>query len=599
MQVVVEVGTRFAALAGAGDVIGRRFIEQLVARTSATCRRLGIADAGLPGIQPAAGDEVIRVRLSGRVHRCPEVVSRAVSDYYLRDEPGPPIGGSDWSEEMAACLRGGDLARALATVEALAAIAGHIIESAADQLIDREQARQVADADEMGLSRRWADLATVLKTPASLGVVISDRRRVMKIIAEAVDRRLSAADVAEIVTARLRSRRIRIEAHPQYFEDIADFFLEGTIAVDHPDAPAALREQFDEMAEDLFNELGVRIPEIQLAANEDLTGYQVRIIVGDAAPSLRIGLAPNHLLVAEPVEALSKHGIAATPAAHPFNGSECSTIGVGDRDARGSLTRDPVGYLVLVTAAELRRHAATLVDLDSVERELAALHEAFPALVLTVLERITVGHLARVMRLLLRDQIGIRNLRVILESLLAAGLLNAARPPDPVADAEHGAAVVRAAMSGYLAHKHRWSTVYVLGPELQHELETLIAGERGGSNVSESELEARRQRIRAAVCAALGAPRGPPPVILTRAVLRLRLSRLMADQRPDLLVLRHEELPLNPSIAPPTTISLTNAGPIVAGTGPTELLPSSAERITNSCAPRSIHSVEIKDVPWN
>ena len=568
MQVMVEIGTRFSALTNPDGALGRRFIDQLVAGIDATCRRLGVTVAGPPDVHPTAGDEVVRVRLGGQVHRCPEVVARAVSDHFLRQEPGPDA-VSDWPEEVAGCLDSGDSTVAFAAADTVVAIAVQIVEGAAAELVDFEQAQQFADAAraaDIGPSLSLADLGTLLKTPASLGVAISDRSRVMKIITEAVACDLADADVAEVVTARLRSRRIRIEANPGYFEHIAGLLLDDAIAVHDPAAPSTLRDPFDLMADGLFYDLGLRIPEIQLAANEDLTGNQLRIIVGDAAPSLRIGLAPEQLLVSAPVEALAKFELAATATANPVNGRRCAIISAADGDATASYTTwDPVGYLALVTAAELRRHAHHMVDVDSVERELAALHKVFPTLVLTVLERITVGHLVRVLRLLLRDQIGIRNLRLILESLLAADLLDAARPPDCASDAEHGAAVVRAAMSRYLAHKFMQSRVYILDTELRHELETLIANERAGSNANENDLEARRELIRAAVCTALDVPGERPPVILTSGATRYRLSRLLADQRPDLAVLRYEELPATANTVPPATIWPISTGPTESG----------------------------------
>ena len=106
--------------------------------------------------------------------------------------------------------------------------------------------------------------------------------------------------------------------------------------------------------------------------------------------------------------------------------------------------------------------------------------------------------------------------------------------------------------------------VHLLDRELERELEALIDLERkapidresGASDVNESDLEARREGVRAVVAGALGPPGEHAPVILTRVAIRLRLSRLMADQRPDIAVLGFDELTPSINILPLTTISL-------------------------------------------
>ena len=312
------------------------------------------------------------------------------------------------------------------------------------------------------------------------------------------------------------------------------------------------------MADGLFDELGLRIPKIQLFAAEYLTGHQVRIIVGDAAPALRIGLAPDHLLCAEPAEDLAKRGITAVATTpNPANGRMCAIIAARDSEAVGSYTWDPVSYLILATAAELRRQSHLLVDVNSVERELAVLHELYPTLVLAALDRFTVGYLTRVVRILLTDRMSIRNLKAILESLLVTDLFDAVHRRDRLSDADHGALEARIAMSRHVVQRTGTLRAYLLDSLLEREIKALIDGENGAVDIRESDLEARRERIRAVVSGALEPARDEPPVILISGAIRVRLRRLMLDQRPDLVVLAFEELPRDMQIQPLVTISLT------------------------------------------
>ncbi len=126
-----------------------------------------------------------------------------------------------------------------------------------------------------------------------------------------------------------------------------------------------VRTAFRRMERKLFEDLGVRLPELVLRREDGLRAGVLRLTVNN--------------LVTPPV---------------PF--SELAR-GVG---------------------AELRRQAGRLLGIEDVEWALARLEEVFPKLVSATLERVALGDLTRVLRALLEEQVSIRDLRALLERLV-------------------------------------------------------------------------------------------------------------------------------------------------------------------------------------
>jgi len=178
----------------------------------------------------------------------------------------------------------------------------------------------------------------------------------------------------------------------------------------------------------IFSELGLIIPILQVVDDETLPKRVQQLEINDSKLERISGLEPNEFWVNVRSDAVVgrkwwNRNWEARPAIEPNTGDPAATLR-GDEAGRqlwqsyGYDTRSPLGYIVFTTAAELRRHAATLLTPDLVRYYLVRLKGPFPALVQAA-RRFDVESLTRVLQAKLEQRMSIRNLRRILETMLA------------------------------------------------------------------------------------------------------------------------------------------------------------------------------------
>jgi type III secretion protein V len=267
-------------------------------------------------------------------------------------------------------------------------------------------------------------------------------------------------------------------------------------------------------------------------------------------------------------------GVSASPVVNPANNNECAAIDGQHEEkvkAAGLWTWDPLGYIVLVLASELRRNAGRLLDCESVEFELGQLYQAFPDLVLVTLEKLWPASLTRILRVLLNEGISIRDLRAILGRLLSYDYLvtdpskyivfddrlalHERLNPAMLDDAELRAQHVRQGLKQYISHKLTRGTntlvVYLLHPEIESRALDHLAGKR---RLTSKEMEQIRRAVRSEVQPVLAGAN--PPSVLTFSSVRLFIRRLLEDEFPRFPVLAYEELSPDLNIQPIARISV-------------------------------------------
>jgi hypothetical protein len=325
----------------------------------------------------------------------------------------------------------------------------------------------------------------------------------------------------------------------------------------------------------LFFESGQLLPWVEVEADTRLAPDEVRIWVNDLPLPLRHALLPGQVMVNETPERLQLLGLVGRAIVNPANGNDCSLLddaaaAVARIQAAGLTAWGPAGYLVLTLAAVARRHAAAFWTATATDAALDDLGTAFPALEQTWRERFPLPLLTAVMRRLLDEQVGVRNLRAILEAMLAVQTVVPADadkivfappqgrimvcdsrrdklPPGPAElSADDWVGQVRIALARQLSHQHTRGEatllVYLLAPELETRVRddaATLAGVDGHLRLFtaiDAEIEARVRRH--------------PPVILTTKAVRPALRRLLRADLPELVVLDYEELSPEMNIQP-------------------------------------------------
>ena len=309
-------------------------------------------------------------------------------------------------------------------------------------------------------------------------------------------------------------------------------------------------ELFPFLRNGIFDELGLPLPPLRFQADPSLNpgAFALRINAVRTAP--RTGLPLDSLLVNDTHERLALLDIDAQPTLNPATRQPGAIVAGEPADVLetfGLTTWDPLQFITLAIAGEIRRSAHPLLTRDVAETLLEALAVWFPALVAQARRRVPTDLLATVLRELLRDQVPIRNPRRILELLLRQATL------EPPADAAAAVAYVRSGLADVIGARVAGGTetvvVYMLDPQLDDVVAELAAA------------LARDDRAAERVVAAVRTERAflPPtawvPALLTQPGLASPLRALLRPAFPDMRVIAYSDLPPNLNVQPVARLS--------------------------------------------
>jgi type III secretory pathway component EscV len=349
-----------------------------------------------------------------------------------------------------------------------------------------------------------------------------------------------------------------------------DFDARPSAADDSP-----ISEMFSLMQEGLFYELGVTLPDVQFATDRNLQSHSFKFRLNGVECAPVSGLGPDEFLVNDTADRLSLLRIQARDAENPANGSQCAIVrGQTQEDIckqAGLTTWGPRGFLVLHLSAEIRRAGARFQTEEVAQYNLDSLAEAFPDLVRFALERYSLPKIALLLRELLEEEISIRDLRSILESLLSIngttdvdlnrlivflaypdGLCPAAAREVSELTTSQLAHFVRSSLKRHISHKYTRGgntlVVYLVDPAIERRI----------AAIPERPLtEAEREKLRAAIGDEVGnlPPTAATPVLLTNFHVRRLLRKSIERDFPRLAVVSYQELSPDLNIQPIARIS--------------------------------------------
>jgi flagellar biosynthesis protein FlhA len=216
--------------------------------------------------------------------------------------------------------------------------------------------------------------------------------------------------------------------------------------------------------------------------------------------------------------------------------------------AQGTLdekTPDPGGALAEHLTDTVRRHADELLTRDAVKRLLDELRQTSPAAVDELIPGVMkLGEVQRVLQTLLREEVSIRPLDAIVETLAD----HASHTKDPILLAEH----VRRRLGRAICSRHRDADgplrVVTLDPAMEERIRTGVEHTEDGWIVRLSPQETD------AICRALGveiqklASAGHKPIVLAASSIRPALRQLTAAHLPQLVMLGCNEIPRDTKI---------------------------------------------------
>ncbi|MBZ4331215.1 flagellar biosynthesis protein FlhA [Corallococcus sp. AS-1-12] len=295
------------------------------------------------------------------------------------------------------------------------------------------------------------------------------------------------------------------------------------------DGGAFVHTVLNAVRDELFFELGVRIPGIRVRTHAAYLGPGEYRILLDEVPAGGGVVQPGALYALVPPGELAFLEVQAEASVEPASGRPISRVGEGAR-SRLELAQVPVRKPSELIAdhlrAVLRLRAAALLGLQEVQGLLEGLEAQSPVLVKEALQKVPLPLLADVLRRLVQEQVSIRDLRAILEALVA---------PTTEGDATALAERCRQALHRYLSHQFAPTGplyAYLVDPEVEEVLRA--SGPRGPAPEPERILEIL-EGVRLIA-------NGGRAVLLTAPDIRRPLRKLCEGPFPDVAVLTYGEL---------------------------------------------------------
>ena len=299
----------------------------------------------------------------------------------------------------------------------------------------------------------------------------------------------------------------------------------------------------------LSSELGFLVPTVHIRDNLELMPLSYRItLMGVSVGEAEV--QPERLLAINPGEVFGR--IDGTETIDPAFGLPAVWIAGADRDRAQSLgytVVDPSTVIATHLNHIMQRHADELLGHDEAQQLLERLRAAAPKLAEALVPgTLTLGVWLRVLQNLLREQVPIRDLRTIAESVIDASALHK--------DPEKLTAAARVALGRMIVQS-------IYGPAddlsvltLDSELEQLLTRSQlqgaNGTGVEPGLLDRLQRSLMAA--AEQQEVAGRPAVLVVNDNIRGLLARFVRYGKKTLHVLSFAELPDNKQISVVATI---------------------------------------------
>lgn len=375
-------------------------------------------------------------------------------------------------------------------------------------------------------------LTIVLRQVVNLGIAIADKQQVARILA--TSNATTADELAEILIATLRPSTIEIRMAPDYLRQVT---------VDNADRGTEL---FPFLRDGLFMELGVSYPDFCFVSDATLKPNSFTFTINHLAPIPLVGIAFDTILVNDTVDRLQLMGVDAIPTQNPATLQPYAFTDISHKETlenAGVTTWDQLSYIILCFAGVLRKYSHHFIDRKVVEGilDLDPIERYFPDLKQAVALLVPLDTLAHVLRLLLSEEISIRNMLRILERLIEYELLdeNGSESSDRLTFVRAG---LRETISYKLTRGQNTLVAYLLDPKLENKL---TANEQSSDLV----ISAIRKEI------SFLPPTAAVPPILTYEPTRTMLRQKIAQELPQLTVISYTDIPPTQVVQPVARIS--------------------------------------------
>jgi flagellar biosynthesis protein FlhA len=313
----------------------------------------------------------------------------------------------------------------------------------------------------------------------------------------------------------------------------------GLIRLADPKRGGDLLERIQGVRQQMAGDIGIIIPKVRIRDNFRLDQNQYRVKIADMPVAQGVVYPGMFLAIDSGMTAGKVHGI---PTTDPAFGTPAVWIDAGTREQAellGYTVVEPVTVLATHLTEVVRRHADELLTRDATKHLIAQLKETSPAVVEELIpSHMKLAEVQQILQMLLREQVPIRQLSAILETLGD----HCTRSKDPILLTEY--VRNRLARSICTRYRDKENRLYVvsLDPALEDRIRAGIDHTEKGMfiRMSPQAVEFTCQKISGETEKLTRI--GKPPVVLVSPQIRAGLKQLTASTLPNLVVLSYAEV---------------------------------------------------------
>lgn len=316
-----------------------------------------------------------------------------------------------------------------------------------------------------------------------------------------------------------------------------------------------IEEMIPKMRHALYQDLGVRFPGVHVRSDSEKLEPNEYAIFLNEVPILRGKIIEASVLTNETEETLSRFNL---PFTHSKNAINEAALWVENKyievlKKAGIKFWAPLDVMILHLSQFYKQYAADFIGIQEVRAIMEFIEKSFPDLIKEVTRLVPLQKLTEIFRRLVQEQVSIKDLRTILESLSEW----AQTEKDTVLLTEY----VRSSLKRYISYKYSLGqsviSVYLLDPEIEDMIRGAIKQTSAGSYLAldpdsvQLILNAMRNII------VPTPPGGQPPVMLTAIDVRRFARKLIEGEFPNLPVISYQEVVPEVRIQPLGRIQLS------------------------------------------
>lgn len=314
-------------------------------------------------------------------------------------------------------------------------------------------------------------------------------------------------------------------------------------------------EMVPKMRHALYQDLGIRFPGIHVRTDSDSLEPNEYSIFLNEVPIVRGRVIENSVLTNESEETLRRYNLPFTTSKNMIG---TAALWVENRYVEvlkkaGIKYWKPLDVMIFHLSQFYKQYASEFLGIQEVRAILEFVEKSFPDLVKEVTRLVPLQKLTEIFRRLVQEQVSIKDLRTILESLSEW----AQTEKDTVLLTEY----VRSSLKRYISYKYSLGqtvlSVYLLDPEIEDMIRGAIKQTSAGSYLAldPDSVQLILHAMRGVIVPT--PPGGQPPVLLTAIDVRRFARKLIEGDFPDLPVVSYQEIVPEVRIQPLGRIQLS------------------------------------------